>query len=320
MGFDYVEVEGFSLSRDMLDDDGFVIYSKFSWRAPIHKDEWWNLYKLYLRTDLWEEKRENCKRRYGGRCALCNAKATVVHHRDYPEILGQEDDGDLVALCHRCHHRYHHPFEHLDELRETLFSETLSGHHTICGLCKKSMNTNERSLTCDIVGPLWWIVEQYKKNGGTWVELTSKAGVPQWIIKSRDYGRLMMWELIERKRGTVGFYIPTALGIRYVEDFLNNVEDPLRLPHRVIESGSIPLKFLDDKMVSFQEALGKGFSKTELNRVDTDLLKAFEIKRMKEIYDRAQAKKAKKIKRRAFTGGVKKRVKRKAKIIRKAAI
>lgn len=38
-----------------------------------------------------------------GKCRLCAEQGPLeVHHRDY-ENLGDERDGDLVALCARCH-------------------------------------------------------------------------------------------------------------------------------------------------------------------------------------------------------------------------
>lgn len=40
----------------------------------------------------------------GGKCRLCSSEAPPLeaHHRDYVN-LGDEQDGDLVALCGECH-------------------------------------------------------------------------------------------------------------------------------------------------------------------------------------------------------------------------
>jgi hypothetical protein len=39
-----------------------------------------------------------------GKCRLCSGEQPLeVHHRDY-DNLGDERDGDLVALCGDCHH------------------------------------------------------------------------------------------------------------------------------------------------------------------------------------------------------------------------
>jgi hypothetical protein len=40
-----------------------------------------------------------------GKCRLCAARTSLeVHHRDY-DNLGNERDGDLVALCNDCHRK-----------------------------------------------------------------------------------------------------------------------------------------------------------------------------------------------------------------------
>jgi hypothetical protein len=65
-------------------------------------------YQAYIRSREW---RENPTRlaeleASGFRCRLCNAggEGTIIeaHHRTY-ENLGNEQDGDLTALCRSCH-------------------------------------------------------------------------------------------------------------------------------------------------------------------------------------------------------------------------
>ena len=64
-------------------------------------------YHAYLRSATWKRRADNCKKRYGYRCALCNsADRLAAHHRTY-ERLGAELPADLIALCAYCHARHH---------------------------------------------------------------------------------------------------------------------------------------------------------------------------------------------------------------------
>jgi hypothetical protein len=61
-------------------------------------------YENYLRTVLWTAIRDWVVESQSGKCAICDHKATEVHHHDYDEatLLGQRSSG-LVGLCARCH-------------------------------------------------------------------------------------------------------------------------------------------------------------------------------------------------------------------------
>lgn len=61
-------------------------------------------YENYLRTVLWTAIRDWVVESQSGKCAICDHRATEVHHHDYDEatMLGQRSSG-LVGLCARCH-------------------------------------------------------------------------------------------------------------------------------------------------------------------------------------------------------------------------
>lgn len=64
-------------------------------------------YDEYLKTNHWRDISELARKRFDGRCALCNSsKSTQVHHRTY-ENLGSEELSDLTLLCDECHEMFH---------------------------------------------------------------------------------------------------------------------------------------------------------------------------------------------------------------------
>lgn len=64
-------------------------------------------YAEYLQTEEWATKRAQAVERAGWRCQVCNAGGRLhVHHRTY-ERRGNEEPGDLTALCEQCHDLFH---------------------------------------------------------------------------------------------------------------------------------------------------------------------------------------------------------------------
>lgn len=61
-------------------------------------------YEKYLRTVLWTAIRDWVVESQSGKCAICDHRATEVHHHDYDEatMLGLRSSG-LVGLCGKCH-------------------------------------------------------------------------------------------------------------------------------------------------------------------------------------------------------------------------
>jgi hypothetical protein len=96
-----------------------------SWSTSIRDEKWleslgfqidmvelhnetWTTYHEYLRTSQWDRTRTRALERADHRCQVCNAgrKPLDVHHRTY-DRLGQELDGDVIALCRDCHTLFH---------------------------------------------------------------------------------------------------------------------------------------------------------------------------------------------------------------------
>lgn len=61
------------------------------------------LYRHYLASTAWKRRSARLRR---GACALCQRPAWEVHHRTYARV-GDEREGDLIALCGPCHARHH---------------------------------------------------------------------------------------------------------------------------------------------------------------------------------------------------------------------
>ena len=70
------------------------------------------LYRDYLKTDYWKERRAEFKKHTKNRCWLCHSRDNLqVHHKRYERkgrsILFQERHADLRLLCGRCHKQIH---------------------------------------------------------------------------------------------------------------------------------------------------------------------------------------------------------------------
>jgi len=73
------------------------------------------LYKNYLTSKHWRDKRKSVFSKKGYSCSICfSTQELHVHHRFYrskgKSILGIEKTGSLEPLCGRCHlllHKYH---------------------------------------------------------------------------------------------------------------------------------------------------------------------------------------------------------------------
>lgn len=63
-------------------------------------------YDSYINSDVWREKARRIRERDGYRCQICGANDTPleVHHLTY-DRLGEEQDDDLITVCHSCHEK-----------------------------------------------------------------------------------------------------------------------------------------------------------------------------------------------------------------------
>ena len=77
-----------------------------SWAMLIHQDfSLW--YPRYLQSEHWRQLRERVKRRANNWCERCHTHvAEEIHHRTYANV-GNENLGDLQAVCRPCHRKIH---------------------------------------------------------------------------------------------------------------------------------------------------------------------------------------------------------------------
>jgi 5-methylcytosine-specific restriction endonuclease McrA len=63
-------------------------------------------YLAYMKSAEWRSRRARVLSRDLGRCRLCGARASQVHHVTYTH-LAHERPAELVSLCTLCHHSIH---------------------------------------------------------------------------------------------------------------------------------------------------------------------------------------------------------------------
>jgi len=66
-------------------------------------------YNEYLKSQEWQEKRQECLKYHGHNCADCGMHGSLLecHHLHY-ETLGDENpETDLIPLCKQCHEARH---------------------------------------------------------------------------------------------------------------------------------------------------------------------------------------------------------------------
>lgn len=63
-------------------------------------------YNSYIESDAWKEKARHIRERDGYRCRICGCSddALEVHHITYANLY-QEQDDDLITVCHSCHEK-----------------------------------------------------------------------------------------------------------------------------------------------------------------------------------------------------------------------
>ena len=76
-----------------------------NWRTRFQEARgrsWWTIYREYLLSPEWQEKRSAVLLRDGD-CTICGTPHGLeVHHRSYGNV-GREPLTDLTTLCKPCH-------------------------------------------------------------------------------------------------------------------------------------------------------------------------------------------------------------------------
>ena len=65
------------------------------------------MYRAYLTTPLWSEKRRQALEYHGSICNRCGSHGTDVHHKTYARVGGNEIMDDFEILCRDCHEAHH---------------------------------------------------------------------------------------------------------------------------------------------------------------------------------------------------------------------
>lgn len=95
-------------------------------------------YQEYLQSDHWKRLTEETKRLAGYRCQVCNADGELhTHHRTY-ERKGDEFQGDLVALCPKCHTLFHDKRIKSQELILIMNDQNIANFDSISDMEEKS--------------------------------------------------------------------------------------------------------------------------------------------------------------------------------------
>jgi len=125
-------VEDTSVRKPEYDplEEGLIQFQRPRW------DERAAIYNSYIKSPLWESKKEAIYFNYGNACELCGDKygGLEVHHNTY-SFLKEERNVDLIILCKRCHHQFHQDFGYGGK---KLNEERNPPHRTKCSLCAKT--------------------------------------------------------------------------------------------------------------------------------------------------------------------------------------
>lgn len=70
------------------------------------KNDWWDWYNRYLKSEAWQRKRQEVFARDNNKCLACGAPAEQVHHIRYDSV-GYEPLDDLASVCEACHLHIH---------------------------------------------------------------------------------------------------------------------------------------------------------------------------------------------------------------------
>lgn len=112
------KIEDFLLYYENSSDNNNILNDFYSIKfIPLSKQV--HYYK-YLKSDRWQEKRQQVLKLASNKCQLCSSVNDLnIHHNTYINV-GSEPLEDLVALCSHCHKAIHN----LKHVQSRLFSES----------------------------------------------------------------------------------------------------------------------------------------------------------------------------------------------------
>jgi len=131
---------------------------------------------------------------------------------------------------------------------------------TTCPCCQQFCKEYKRRLNAGMAAALIWIVRQFEATG-QWINVPKEA--PRFVLRTKEYGTLKHWRLIESKpnvddetKRTSGEWRPTEQGIAFVHM-------RIRVPSHVYLYNN-QVRGWADKQVTIAQCLGKKFSYREL--------------------------------------------------------
>ncbi|MGN1383338.1 MAG: HNH endonuclease [Eubacterium sp.] len=66
------------------------------------------LYKDYIVSDIWQERRERVLKRDRYKCVMCGSATNLnVHHTTYPHDYENDTDDNCITVCLKCHRKLH---------------------------------------------------------------------------------------------------------------------------------------------------------------------------------------------------------------------
>jgi hypothetical protein len=75
-------------------------------------------YKDYLKSDCWKNKKTETISLNGSVCSRCGVelsrKDLELHHKNYDQEFGEENQEDLMLVCTDCHEELHQDIEFFD--------------------------------------------------------------------------------------------------------------------------------------------------------------------------------------------------------------
>jgi hypothetical protein len=185
-----------------------------SFYHPIEERE------AYYKTPEWAALRLARLRLDGFRCVMCNKIANQVHHRRYPDNLGEESvKDDLVSTCKKCHYN-HHKSPGLDEYREAMEEEDWPD----CLLCGQKIKKLNPHCMCEAKVRMLCDIADLNAQGIVWVKIQRDSTLIRAADRNKTLqrdavhaSRLYWFGLLERKSARAGEYQVSEKGWAFIQ-------------------------------------------------------------------------------------------------------